>query len=223
MNEYLTDIYWANLLSSKNVNDNWLTLKNIILDAQSKFFPHQRNNKSNNKPPRFKKSIHKQIKKKQAAFKQYLRTKSENDYHSYQIQRNKAKQVIRKAKMEHESSIISDLKSNPKRLHKYIRQKQKVKHTIGPLKRPDGSITMTNEESAEALACFFKSVFIQEDLQDLPDFPGRVNDAIPNLVITEELVYQKISKVNTTKAIGPDKIHPYILATFCEHLCKPLV
>ena len=44
----------------------------------------------------------------------------------------------------------------------------------------------------------------------------------PNLVITEELVYQKISKVNATKAIGPDQIHPYILATLCEHLCKPL-
>ena len=36
------------------------------------------------------------------------------------------------------------------------------------------------------------------------------------------MVYQKISKVNATKAIGPDQIHPYILATFCEHLCKPL-
>ena len=81
---------------------------------------------------------------------------------------------------------------------------------------------MTNEESAEALACFFKSLFIHKDLQDLPDFPGRANDAIPNLVITEELVNQKISKVNTTKAIGPDQIHPYTLATSCEHLCKPL-
>ena len=66
------------------------------------------------------------------------------------MQRNKAKQVIQKAKMEHESSIILDIKSNPKWLHKYIRQKQKLKHTIGPLKRPDGSITTTkfNEEFA---------------------------------------------------------------------------
>ena len=65
---------------------------------------------------------------------------------------------------------------------------------------------MTNEQS-KVLACFFKSVFIHEDLQDLPYFPGRVNDAISNLVSTEELVYQKISKVNTTKAIGPDHIY----------------
>ena len=124
--------------------------------------------------------------------------------------------------MDYESSIISDLKSNPKRLHKYIRQKQKIKHSIGPLKKPDGSITTTSEESAEALACFFKSVFIHEDHHKLPNFPSRVGDAIPKLTVTEALVYHKLSILNTTKATGPDEIHPYILAAFCEHLCKPL-
>jgi len=80
-----------------------------------------------------KEKYSKGVKNKQAAFKQYLRTKSANDLHNYQMQRNKIKNVIRKAKADPESSIISYLKSNPKRLHKYIRQKQKVKHTIGPL------------------------------------------------------------------------------------------
>ena len=46
MNEYLTDINLANLLASNIVNHNWLTLKNIIFDAQSKFAPRQHNNKS---------------------------------------------------------------------------------------------------------------------------------------------------------------------------------
>ena len=45
-------------------------------------------------------------------------------------------------------------------------------------------MTTTNEESAETLAYQFS--FMN---QGLPDFPGRVNDAIPILVITEELVY----------------------------------
>jgi len=82
------------------------------------------------------------------------------------MQRNKVKDVIRKVKADHESSNISRLKSNPKRLHKYIRQKQKVKHTIGPLKQADGTVTKTNKESAEALASFFKSVFVHEDIQE---------------------------------------------------------
>ena len=72
------------------------------------------------------------------------------------MQRNKAKQVIQEAKMDHASSIISDIKFNLKWLYKYIKQKQKVKHFIGPLKKPDVSTT-TSEESAKALACFFVS------------------------------------------------------------------
>ena len=73
MNEHLNDINWANVLSSNNVNDNWIILKNIVLDAQSKFVPCKLS-KSSDKPPWLKKSIYKQIKKKQAAFKHYLRT-----------------------------------------------------------------------------------------------------------------------------------------------------
>ena len=106
-----------------------------------------------------------------------------DDFHNYHMWRNKAKQVIREAKMDHESLIISDFKFNLKWLHKYIRQKQKVKYSIGPLKKPDRSTTTTSQESAEALACFFKPVFIHEDLQELPDFPSRVSDTIPDLVI----------------------------------------
>ena len=88
--------------------------------------------------------------------------------------------------------------------------------------KPDGSTTTTSKESAEALACFFKSVFVHEDLQVLPNFSNRVNDTIPKFVVTEDLVYNKLSKLNTTKANGPDEIHPYILVTFCDYLCKPL-
>ena len=83
-------------------------------------------------------------------------------------------------------------------------------------------MTATNEESAEALASFFQSVFAHEDIQVIPDFHSRVNDSIPSLVVTEDLVYHKLCNLNTTKANGPDDIHPYILATFSENLCKPL-
>ena len=101
------------------------------------------------------------------------------------MQRNKVKQVIQEAKMDHESLIIFDFKSNPKWLHKYIRQKQKVKYSIGPKKKPDRSTTTASEESAEAIACL---IFIHKDLQELPNFSSRVSDAIPDLVIIEELV-----------------------------------
>ena len=68
MNNFLADIDWDNILSSDNVNNNWVTFKNIILDGQCKFVPLQPK-KSNNKPPWLKKNVYKEIKNKQMAYK----------------------------------------------------------------------------------------------------------------------------------------------------------
>ena len=62
------------------------------------------------------------------------------------------------------AALLEILKCNPKQLHKYFTQKQKVKHTFGSLKKPDGLTTRINEESAEALASFFKSIYVHEEL-----------------------------------------------------------
>jgi len=54
----------------------------------------------------------KHSKRKQAAFKQYLRPKSNNILHYYQMQRNKVKVVIRKAirlTMNHQLYLILKL------------------------------------------------------------------------------------------------------------------
>ena len=51
---------------------------------------------------------------------------------------------------------------------------------------------------------------------------SRIDDVISNLTVTEELVYHKLPIFNTSKAIGHDEIHPYLLATFSNNLCKPL-
>ena len=54
MCDFLNNTDWVNVLSSDNVNDNWIVLKNIMLKAQSKFVPLQ-SNRPNNKPPWLKK------------------------------------------------------------------------------------------------------------------------------------------------------------------------
>ena len=50
MNVYFNGFDWERVLSSNDVNENWIALKRIILDAQDKFVPLQLN-KSNHKTP----------------------------------------------------------------------------------------------------------------------------------------------------------------------------
>ena len=46
---------------------------------------------------------------------------------------------------------------------------------------------------------------------------------ISSLVIAEEDLLQKLSQLNTSKAMGPDRIHTWILKEGRYGLCKPLL
>ena len=58
MNNFLADADWDNILYSDNVNNNWVTFKNIM---QRKFVPLQPK-KSNKKPPWLKNTFTKKLK-----------------------------------------------------------------------------------------------------------------------------------------------------------------
>ena len=54
------------------------------------------------------------------------------------------------------------LLQEPKKLYKYIRLQQKVKPTVGPL-ISNGQLSQTDQEAAEILQRFFKSVYMCEE------------------------------------------------------------
>jgi len=57
-------------------------------------------------------------------------------------------------------------------------------------------------------AQFFNSA--KEDVNNMPDFPIRSPDEFNFLSISEDDLL-KLSQLNTSEAVGPDKIHPWIL------------
>ena len=106
--------------------------------------------------------------------------------------------------------------------YSYIRSKKKVKDHIECLIKSDGTKTSNHAESAEVLAQFFSSVYVKENVINVPDFPSRSHNQINSLIIAEEDLLQKLSQLNISKAMGPDKIHAWILKEGRYGLCKPL-
>ena len=47
------------------------------------------------------------------------------------------------------------MKTNPKALYSYVKNKQKVKTSISPSEKSDGSITASNQEVASKYSCSF--------------------------------------------------------------------
>ena len=70
-------------------------------------------------------------------------------YEEYKKQRNKNKQMRKKAKREYEKKLLKRFKDKPKLFYSYVRNKQKVKPEIPQLNTGDGIMTSSDEEIAQ--------------------------------------------------------------------------
>ena len=103
------------------------------------------------------------------------------------------------------SDILRSIKTHPKRLYSYVRDKQKVK--VSNLKKDDGNFTKTDSESCQVLSDFFISVFTKEDSGELPDFSKRTEFEINDIIVTEDKVRKILHNLKTDKSQGPDGIN----------------
>ena len=71
--------------------------------------------------------------------------------------------------------------------------------------------TSNNYETAEVFNSFFQSTFTHENPDQIPAFPARCDVRLSDIIITDDMVMEKLSKLKPFKALGPDGIHPYII------------
>ena len=77
--------------------------------------------------------------------------------------------MIRMSKLKYEQGLIGDIKSNPNLYHGHCRRTLKTKQGVSNVIGPDGTLTETEEEVADALNAFYHSVFtVDEEQADPP-------------------------------------------------------
>jgi len=109
----------------------------------------------------------------------------------------------------------------------YINSKRKIKTSIGDLNSVDvcgNPITVsTNTEKAEVLGDFFSSVFTVEKELNSSSIPFEpCHSSIKQLIFDEQIILDKLNKINITKSPGPDGLHPRILYELRYELLEPL-
>ena len=99
----------------------------------------------------------------------------------------------------------------------------KTKASIPDLEKQNGLRTSNDNENAEVLNEFFSSVFMRENLHDIPAFPPRpIKEQFKQLHITPDMVKQKLKKLKPNKTPGMDGIHPRVLCELKEEVAEPL-
>ena len=124
-----------------------------------------------------------------------------------------------KAMVKYEKQIVANMKTNPKRFFGYLNSKRKIKQTVTAVKNSDGLLAGSAEDTANILAEFFSDTFTKEPLGPLPQECYKVPHGeyiSDDLVIQEADVKQLLSKLDISKSMGPDMMHPKLLATLSE-------
>ena len=74
-----------------------------------------------------------------------------------------------------------NLHVNPTPFYSYIKSKQKVKDTIGQLRKDDSLFTESNIKAATILSSCFQSKFVTEESTVPLDFATRIHDNISDI------------------------------------------
>ena len=216
---------WGINLNRFTAKDIWKKLQEDLIEIRQKFVPL-------NKPRASKcKWATRQVKRLRKAKKQawldYVNSgKDIKLYDIYKEKLRKSVQENKKAKIEFEKNLANNIKKDSKSFYAYVRSKQRNKVKVGPLKDNAGNIISDSKVTANLLNSYFSSVFTNEDLSVIPNpisnFDFANSEILAELYIDENLVIEKLAKLNTNKSQGPDELNPKLLFELRDEICEPL-
>ena len=219
----LNEIDWDEIFSNKDANEMF----NIFVDTSTDIIDRNvrkvKCGMSKPKPKWLTNEVKIQIDIKDKAWKRLKARRTPLRAEKYRQERNKTKIMVQLAKKVFDKKLCEDIKINPKHFWSYIRSKTRLKEKVCNLKKSDGTLTKTDEETANEFNKAFQKVFVTENSDDIPQLDCEYNG--PNLEmisVTEEDVCKTLKKLNCHKAAGPDGIPTIFLKECSSVLTKPI-
>ncbi len=228
LRETLNGVDWDREFQGLDTEEMLHCLHTKMMQAVEECVPKQiisNRNQKYKRPLWLNKKILRSIKKKRNAYKTWLLTKHGKDYERYKKINNSTKSSVRKQIRNFEADIANNSKNNCKIFWRYVNSKLKTKIKVPDLKTDQHNTTTSEQEKANLLNNFFKSVFSKADIPEVTDrdvewqFLGL---PLTDIQFTEEKVRNLLSDLNTSKAAGPDDIHPRILKELSNEIAYPI-
>ena len=159
--------------------------------------------------------------KKQKLWKKYASSRGTSDYVNFVKCKNHLRSFTRSLRKDFEKTLASKSKTSPKPFWSYVKSKMKSRIKVPTLIKSDGTKAYHPREKADALNNFFGSVY-KEELDNVPHVDDYSGIPLASIIITHEMVMEKLNSLNPGKSTGPDGWHPYFLYSLADILCTPL-
>jgi len=216
----LTDTDWTSSLEPLYTDEAWQMFRDKLMDCENRYIP-QKTCKKTTKPIWM---THKAMKKVQRKHKAYA-TYKQTDHPAYVAAAKAARREVRAAKLNFETKMASNVKTDKKSFFAYVRSKLKSKAKPGPLVNCNGEVINDLEGMSEEFNRYFSSVFTTEKLDHIPKckstFP-HAGSELQELEITDDMVLKSLEKLRSDKSPGADNISPRLLKEIGRAIVTPV-
>ena len=212
---------WFNNFSCKDLDQNWNYFKSVLQNESLLHIP-TKNVRGAQKPPWMNAKAFGFYKTKKRLWMKYRFTKTEEAFSSYKKARNKANNEIKKARKRYENEKIS---TNPKQFWTYLKSHTKPRSTVQNLKRCDGQLTSSEEETANEFNRYFSSVFSSDSqhiVSEIAEIVEAESNIISEIEFSRDKVFDMLNKIKIDSSPGPDEIYPKILYEVRYEILEPL-
>jgi hypothetical protein len=213
---------WDEKMYGLNTEQAWNLLRSKLHCLIEKHVPPRRR-RNHNRPPWLSREILRAIRKKKRLWRLAKQGQKVDEYREAE---KSLKNMIRNAKRKFERGIAKGCGServNKRRFYSYIKQRTKSRPGIGPLRDGQGKTVQSDKEMTKLLNRFFAGVFTREDTANIPDpQPTGCRQELRGVNISVRAVKQKIRKLRTDGAAGPDGLGPLVLKKLADQIAEPL-
>jgi hypothetical protein len=221
----LSRVDWDVELDGRDPEEAWSILSTECSKAIDRFIPLTKPRKKK-KAPYMTAETKDLINKREGLYAIYKRTGRIIDHDSYKKIRNKVSAMIRRDKFMDSKKIIKSIGDNKKAFYRYVKSRQQVKPRLQQLKMSGGGLTENDEQSANELSEFFRSVFIKENTGEIPEMEegiiNRPTTEMDQFEISVEDVCMRLRAVKVDKSPGPDGMNPAFLKGMAEYMAVPM-
>ena len=220
------NIDWKQKLEGKDTFSSWNEFKTLLNNSININVPMKKRRTKTNKKIWITREIVRQIRKKKHLYRNYRLTREPQTYNRYKEVEAHVKQLIKDSVQRFEQKLGDNIKHDSKSFYKYVKSKQQVKDSIGPLKGQNGEVSSDSKFMAEELNAFFASSFTRENTENISSsnvkFKGDSEEKLTDINITPELVRKHLLKLKRYKSPGPDNIGSSLLLDICDYISEPL-
>ena len=220
------NIDWKQKFEGKDTYNCWNEFKTLLHNSINNNVPMKKKRTKSTKKVWITREIVRQIRKKKHLYRNYRLTREPQTYIRYKEVEAHVKQLIKDSVHSFEQKLADNIKTDSKSFYKYVKEKQQVKDSVGPLKGRNGEISSDSKFMAEELNTFFASSFTREDTDNITDpdiqFHGSSEEKLTDINITPELVKKHVLKLKRNKSPGPDNIGSSLLLDICDYITEPL-